>query len=61
MKSLQLFIGTIADACVQGKSKSRDKGDLDDKTVEAVAKTGKFFDGEGNSVAVSKKKTNLDK
>jgi hypothetical protein len=60
MKSLQLFISTVADACVQGKSKSRDKGEMDDKTVEVAAKTGKFFDGEGNAVAVSKKK-NFDK
>ena len=57
MKSLQLFISTIADACVQGKSKSRDKGDMDDRSMEAAAKAGKFFDGEGNAVSVSKKKS----
>ena len=57
MKSLQLFISTIADACLHGKAKSRDKGDTDDKSAEAAAKTGKFFDGEGNAVSVSKKKS----
>ena len=57
VKSLQLFITTIADACVAGKTKSRDKTDMDSHSSEAAAKAGKFFDGEGNSVAVTKKKT----
>jgi hypothetical protein len=30
---------------------------MDDRSMEAAAKAGKFFDGEGNAVSVSKKKS----
>ncbi|MCX6126670.1 MAG: 30S ribosomal protein S2 [Proteobacteria bacterium] len=56
MKSLKLFIGTVADACLYGKTKGRDKSELDDGQAAEV-KTGSFRDDSGKSVSVSKKKT----
>ena len=54
MKSLQLFISTVAEACLLGKSRMRDKsdgGEVSDSKVEV----GQFFDDSGNTVSVSKK------
>ncbi len=57
LKSLQLFIKTIAEACIAGKNKRGVSG-------EAIAKTGAdvnegtIFDQEGHSVKVMRKKKN---
>jgi small subunit ribosomal protein S2 len=56
MKSLKLFISTMADACLAGKVKGRDKSEMDDSTMAEV-KTGSFRDESGKSVSVSKKKS----
>ncbi len=55
MKSLKLFIGTVADACISGKTRGRDKNDIDENGMEV--KTGSFKDDSGKAVSVSKKKT----
>ena len=58
MKSLKLFIGTVADACLSGKAKGRDKTEMDEKTASSASTVaGTFRDESGNAVAVSKKKT----
>ena len=55
IKSLKLFIGTIADACIAGRMRSKDKTELHDAEVDKVA-AGQFFDETGHSVAVEKVK-----
>jgi small subunit ribosomal protein S2 len=55
VKSLQLFITTLADACISGKSKGRDKTEMEEGQAEV--KTGSFKDDSGKSVSVSKKKS----
>lgn len=57
MKSLKLFIGTVADACLAGKSRGRDKSEMDDGGASMEVKTGSFRDESGKNVSVSKKKT----
>ena len=54
LRSIQLFIKTIAEACIAGKMKSRDKQDGDAKYE--VTESGKFFDDQGHAVAVEKAK-----
>lgn len=54
LKSIQLFVRTIAEACIAGKMRSRDK--RDDDTKYAQVESGKFFDDQGHSVAVEKAK-----
>jgi small subunit ribosomal protein S2 len=53
LKSIQLFIRTIADACIAGKMRSRDKRGDDGEKYGSV-EAGKFFDDQGNAVAVEK-------
>jgi small subunit ribosomal protein S2 len=51
LKSIELFIRTIAEACLAGKMRSRDKGGEDEKYA---GEAGKFFDDQGHSVTVEK-------
>lgn len=53
IKSLKLFISTIAEACLQGKIKSKDKTE-DGKSFEGSVSEGKFFDDTGHAVAVER-------
>lgn len=53
IKSLQLFISTIAEACASGKSKARRDGGSQDKDAEITE--GTFRDDKGNRVAVERK------
>jgi small subunit ribosomal protein S2 len=54
IRSLQLFIGSIAEACRQGKLRAKDTvKERDDR--QANVDEGKFFDGTGHQVAVQKK------
>ncbi len=52
IKSLQLFISTIAEACMAGRMRSKDKGD-DDKKFDTV-EAGSFYDDTGRSVTVER-------
>ena len=52
-KSLELFISTMADACLEGKARQNSKKD---KKPEAGTKEGTIYDQEGHSVKVMKKK-----
>lgn len=54
LKSLQLFVRSMADACISGKSRFR-AGDNQEKP-EFDGKEGTIFDKEGHSVKVVKKK-----
>ena len=54
MKSLQLFISTVAEACLLGKARNRDKSETGEVTDSKV-EIGQFFDDSGNAVSVSKK------
>ena len=54
LKSIQLFIRTIAEACSAGKMRSKDTPELDEKYGEVSS--GKFADDQGNMVAVEKAK-----
>ncbi len=56
LKSLQLFIKTVAEACIAGKSK-RGAGDSVAKVGQDV-KEGTIYDQEGHSVKVMRKKKN---
>lgn len=61
LKSIQLFVRTIADACIAGKQRSRDKGqDDDDGKYGSSVEAGKFFDDQGHTVAVEKAKRLVD-
>lgn len=51
IKSLHLFISTVAEACLAGRSKSREQ--QDDKSASVAE--GSFRDDKGNRVAVEKK------
>jgi small subunit ribosomal protein S2 len=53
IKSLQLFIRTIADACLAGKMRSKDAGSDDSKKFDAV-EVGQFYDDMGRAVAVER-------
>ncbi len=52
VRSLQLFIGTIADACLAGRLKAKDRG-VEVEKGEMV-EAGSFFDDTGHAVAVEK-------
>ena len=52
LKSIQLFVHTIAEACIAGRMRSRDKGELDERYESVEA--GKFHDDTGHTVAVEK-------
>ena len=54
LKSIQLFVRTIAEACIAGKMRSKDKQEPDEKfgSIEA----GRFHDDQGHTVAVEKVK-----
>lgn len=54
LKSLQLFIKTVAEACISGKSKS--KSNAADKGKNKETAEGTIYDQEGHSVKVMKKK-----
>ena len=54
LKSIQLFVTTAAQACIQGRMRSRDKGEAGADFESAEA--GKFFDDTGHSVTVEKAK-----
>jgi small subunit ribosomal protein S2 len=54
LKSIQLFVRTIAEACIAGRMRSRDKGGEDDKYESVEA--GKFHDDQGHTVSVEKVK-----
>jgi small subunit ribosomal protein S2 len=49
-KSLKLFISTVADACIAGKMRRKDRGNEDAKPDHATA--GRIYDREGNVVKV---------
>lgn len=53
-KSLKLFISTIADACIQGKAKSK-SGKSKDMKPDQNAKSGTIYDQEGHAVKVEVK------
>lgn len=53
LKSLQIFIRSIADACLAGKSRFRDNGQ---EKPSYETQEGTIFDKEGHSVKVMKKK-----
>lgn len=53
IKALQLFITMAAEACSQGKSKAKDRGEEDEKKFDSV-ESGKFFDEQGHAVAVER-------
>lgn len=55
ISSLKVFISTAAEACIAGKMKSKDKTEVSEK-AESVNE-GKFFDDQGNAVAVEKRKS----
>lgn len=52
LRSIQLFTGAMADACLSGKSK---KPEMDEADKESSAKAGSFYDQTGHSVKVMKK------
>jgi small subunit ribosomal protein S2 len=54
LKSIELFIRTIAEACIAGKMRSKDKPELEEKYGDVTS--GKFADDQGNMVAVEKAK-----
>lgn len=54
IKSLKLFITTAAEACLQGKMRSKDKTEASEISDSSIA-AGSFFDDSGHTVAVSKK------
>jgi small subunit ribosomal protein S2 len=53
LKSLQIFVKSIADAALEGKNRRRSD---DDEKPEHAMKEGTIFDKEGHSVKVIKKK-----
>ena len=53
LKSIKLFVGTAAEACIAGKMKSKDVSDDDEKPR---VKSGSFHDETGHTVAVEKAK-----
>lgn len=55
LKSLQLFVGTVAEACLSGKAR---RGETQEQLEKKDSATdGSFVDKEGHSVKVVKKKT----
>ena len=58
IKSLQLFIGTIADACIAGKQKRQARNPHDDSkpVARSSVEEGTIYDQEGHKVKVLKKK-----
>jgi len=54
LKSIQLFIRTIAEACIAGRMRAKDKPEMEEKYGDVSA--GKFADDQGNMVAVEKAK-----
>lgn len=54
LKSIELFVRTVADACMAGKSKGRDKTEHGHDKMASV-EAGKFFDDTGHAVAVERK------
>ncbi len=60
LKSLQIFIRTIADACISGRSRfkaSSFEDQMEKPVYNAKAEEGTIFDKEGHSVKVIKKKS----
>lgn len=57
VKSLKLFISTIAEACLAGKTRGKDKSEMTQNEQQSV-KDGAFYDQEGRSVKVEKKPGN---
>lgn len=53
IKSLKLFIGTAADACMSGRLRSKDKTEVEPGAYEKV-ESGSFYDEQGHTVAVEK-------
>lgn len=58
LRSIQLFISTVAEACLAGKMRSKDKPSNDEKYSSVEA--GRFFDDTGHAVAVEKAKRLTD-
>ena len=57
LKSVQLFVKTIADSCLLGKSRRQQHAHDDEKPkAYDASKEGMIFDKEGHSVKVVKKK-----
>lgn len=56
LKSLQLFVKTVAEAVIAGKSRHQSEKPEDDKAPSS-AKEGTIFDKEGHSIKVMKKKS----
>ena len=56
LRSLQLFISTIAEACLSGRLKAKDKGEVQEDIIDNV-REGSFFDDTGHTVAVEKIKS----
>ena len=59
LKSIQLFVSTVAEACISGKQRRRDPQGDETKKYESV-EAGKFFDDTGRSVSVEKAKKPAD-
>ena len=55
LKSVHLFVSTVAEACLAGKQRSKDKVEEEDVKYESV-EAGKFYDEAGHSVSVEKAK-----
>lgn len=58
LKSIQIFIGTIANACLAGKSRRQSSND--EKPTQESTKEGMIYDQEGHSVKVMKKKKQVE-
>lgn len=58
IKSLKLFIGTVAEACLAGKSRARSHDNDENDKESGSFEKGSFRDDKGNKVAIEKKQTN---
>jgi small subunit ribosomal protein S2 len=54
-KSLKLFISTIAEACIAGKTKRKTRGDDEEGAPKEQVKAGTIYDKEGHAVKVETK------
>lgn len=55
-KSLNIFVSTIAEACLQGRAKAQTRSGKDDEDDASQVKSGAFYDEQGHSVSVEKVK-----
>lgn len=56
LKSLHLFVSTVAEACLAGKSRRHETGMDEEKKPSTSTEEGTIYDQEGHSVKVMKKK-----